>query len=319
MRFYYETELDREYGDIVILRSVEPESGKEQKVYLAPDNGYNLVKYEAGGEDLIFTDPEILRNEGFSGIPILYPTPNRIKDAGFSFKGQCCQFEKNGGPRYLHGLVYDEQWTAGEPEFTEYGVKSHAWVAFDENSILYRCFPWKHRLEVSWELRENGVRLEYEVHNLDSKELPFGFAIHPYFPVHAFGETAQIQIPAKLVYESTPDRFPTGKLLKTADTRFSLNEIRKVTELSLDDVYTGVSKEEAEILYGSHRIVLAASEEFRNMVVYTPEGEEFFCLENQTCMTDAHNFYDNGYENTGLLIVSPYGAYRGWIELTAFV
>ena len=34
------------------------------------------------------------------------------------------------------------------------------------------------------------------------------------------------------------------------------------------------------------------------MVVYTPEMD-FFCLENQTCMTDAHNFYDKGYKNSG--------------------
>jgi aldose 1-epimerase len=37
------------------------------------------------------------------------------------------------------------------------------------------------------------------------------------------------------------------------------------------------------------------------MVIYTPPGEPFFCLENQTCSTDAHNLYDKGFrEESGL-------------------
>lgn len=316
-QFNYETIQHREYGSVIVLRSTD-ESGKEQKLYLAPDYGFNLIGYEAGQEDLIYTRPETLRNEGFSGIPVLYPTPNRVKDARFQFKGKIYSIEKNGVPRYLHGLVYDEKWTAGRPEFTEQGVKVCAWIEFKEGSAPYQSFPWRHTLKVSWELTVNGIRLEYEVHNQGQEELPFGFAIHPFFPVYAFGETAKIRVPAKQVFESTPDRFPTGKILKTGGTGFDLSRPREVTSLSLDDVYTGLSGQEAEISYGRNRLVLSASSEFDKMVVFTPE-EDFFCLENQTCMTDAHNFYNKGYEKSGLIIAEPGSVHRGWIEMTAYI
>lgn len=37
------------------------------------------------------------------------------------------------------------------------------------------------------------------------------------------------------------------------------------------------------------KVVLKASEEFSNIVLYTPRGKEYFCIENQTCSTDAKN------------------------------
>ena len=313
-QFYCETVKHQEYGEIIVLKSEDRESGKTQKIYLTPDYGFNLAKYEVDGEDLIYTMPDVLRKEGFSGIPILYPTPNRVRDAQFRFKGQSYLQQKKGESRYLHGLVYDEKWTAGRPLLTEQGAQVSAWIDFEEDNIGFQSFPWKHRLTVTWKLKSSGIRLEYEVHNQDEKELPYGFAIHPYFPVKAYGETAAVCVPAKKMFESTQERFPTGNILDITGTEYDLCKSRKVTELKLDDVYTGLGKTESQIFYGSRRLILSASEEFNHMVVYTPEMD-FFCLENQTCMTDAHNFYDKGYKNSGIILVRPGGVRSGWIEL----
>ena len=41
-------------------------------------------------------------------------------------------------------------------------------------------------------------------------------------------------------------------------------------------------------------------------MVYAPDGERFFCVENQTCSTDAHNLFSRGFTmESGLRIVPP--------------
>ena len=55
-------------------------------------------------------------------------------------------------------------------------------------------------------------------------------------------------------------------------------------------------------------LTLEASELFTHSVVYTPAGQPFFCVENQSCSTDAHNLYARGLEKEAHLTVLPPGA-----------
>ena len=50
------------------------------------------------------------------------------------------------------------------------------------------------------------------------------------------------------------------------------------------------------------------------MVVYTPPGRPFFCMENQTCSTDAHNLYSKGLEKEAHLLIAGQGKkVSGWV------
>jgi aldose 1-epimerase len=66
-------------------------------------------------------------------------------------------------------------------------------------------------------------------------------------------------------------------------------------------------------------VTLEASEIFKHMVVYTPSKRDFFCLENQTCSTDAHNLYEKGFtEEAHLLILEPVGSPGSVVEGSLF-
>ena len=59
-------------------------------------------------------------------------------------------------------------------------------------------------------------------------------------------------------------------------------------------------------------VTLRASADFSHLVLYCPRGESFFCLENQTCATDAHNLFDRGFvEESGLKTVAPGESHQG--------
>jgi aldose 1-epimerase len=51
------------------------------------------------------------------------------------------------------------------------------------------------------------------------------------------------------------------------------------------------------------------------MVVYAQPRNPFFCVENQTCSTDAHNLYARGLQDAAHLLFAPEGGKSmGWIQ-----
>jgi aldose 1-epimerase len=60
---------------------------------------------------------------------------------------------------------------------------------------------------------------------------------------------------------------------------------------------------------------LEATPDFSHLVLYTPRAEGYFCLENQTCSTDAHTLFDRGFRReSGLRIVKPGEIHRGSVR-----
>ena len=124
-------------------------------------------------------------------------------------------------------------------------------------------------------------------------------------------------LPADSVMEATPDLLPTGRLLEVAGTTCDLRRPAAVGSLDLDHVFTSLRPgEHARIEYRGLglAVTLEATPDFSHQVLYTPRGELFFCLENQTCSTDAHNLFDRGFvRESGLKTVKPGETRRGTV------
>jgi len=155
----------------------------------------------------------------------------------------------------------------------------------------------------------------YSIHNQGEEELPFGFGLHPYFQKIAGEKGTFVCLPADLVMEATSDLLPTGRLAGVAGTICDLRRPVAVGELDLDHVFTGLrAGEHARIEYRGPglKVSLEATPDFSHLVLYTPRGEGYFCLENQTCSTDAHNLFDRGFKGeSGLKTVKPGETHRG--------
>jgi aldose 1-epimerase len=62
---------------------------------------------------------------------------------------------------------------------------------------------------------------------------------------------------------------------------------------------------------------LSGSAAFTHLVVFTPPDRPFFCIENQTSSTDAHNLWADGKrEESHLLVVPPGKASSGHVDWT---
>lgn len=271
-----------------------------------PKHGSNLVSLKFNGQELIYCDQKLLVNHDFTGNFVLWPFPNRVRGRKYKFNGQEYSLAKVKVPRgnfpLIHGLVRDEKWQVKK---TATGIKT--WIEIQPGFKYWECWPWKSRLSLEYKVLQNKLRIIYQVENLDSKELGFGFALHPLFK-----DVTAIKIPFKKVMEADKELLPSGKLL-AAD----YNRKIPVSELNLDHVFLEkISGQWPEIWFGDKlKLIIKTSADLTHCVVYTGEKDKFSCVESQSCSTDAHNLDAKGLTKEAHLIrLKPFGFAQGWID-----
>lgn len=301
MRYSYNTTTDPGTGwEVVELRGVSAsDPAREISVKICPSGGNNLYALRYDGHDLIY-GPEDLGDfyRKRIGTPVLYPTPNRVTNGTFTFMGETVVMQVPGEekPRTIHGLVYDDVWKWTEPEITDNGVVLHTWYDFTEDNPRFNAFPFLNTIRMDFDLSVDGVRISYEVENRDTRPMGFGFALHPYWHVIGGKDKTRIQVDVPWHMEAV-EKYPTGSLEAVQGTGYDLTQPRPVSELALDDVYFGATPNSmVRVLWDDVNLELrqTASEDFTHVVVFTPDAP-FFCIENQTCSTNAHNLYTRGF------------------------
>ncbi|MGB8452193.1 MAG: hypothetical protein WCD89_07655 [Anaerocolumna sp.] len=257
-------------------------------------------------ENTVVKYDEKRKQEGkLFGVPVLYPTPNRVDGNTFTFQDKTF----NG---QMHGFAKHVAFEITKKEISEAEVILKGTLLWDEKRDGFLEFPFKSRLIIELSIHEREILYRYTIVNESSGVLPFGFGLHPFFHSEKGQET--IRVFSDYVMEMTNEKLPTGKLLPVKETAFDLKKGKKVSEQEYDHVYTVSENPAAVIAYKNFELILEASEEFGHIVVYTPQ-ENFFCIENQTCSTNAHNLYAKGFEKeSGLLFIEPGDKKSGFIR-----
>lgn len=317
-RFTSETVRDPKTGwQIVRLIGPGMKEGGETMAQFAPQYGSNLFSLAVDGTDYLVgmtgqAEAPLL------GTPILYPMPNRVRDAQFSFAGRTFRFQPNNGANFIHGLVRDQPWQCDAPQVSDGAVAVKTWISFEPGTALYDLFPIRNTLELTYTLTPGTIRLDFVVRNDDPEQLlPFGLAIHPYFPILGSRDSVRLLVPAQKRMEAQ-DLLPTGRLIDLAEGPADIRKPTSLEQLSLDDVFWGMAEDKPAVIYYDSlglKLTLSASAFFTHSVVYTPAGRPFFCIENQSCSTDAHNMYSRGLRDEAhLAILEPGKSQPVWIE-----
>ncbi len=312
-------ERDPALGSVAVLAwDGAGDARRALEARIAPGFGCNLARLSVGGRALIDFDPAPLLAHDFTGTPVLYPTPNRVRGCRFAWKGRVYPQRRAGRDVYEHGLAHLEAWESDPPSCGADGARFEARLDCLPGSAMFGAFPFPHRLSLSFVLSARGVAVAYEIRNTGNEELPYGFGLHPYFQKLDGDAGTFVSLPAAAVMEATPDLLPTGRLAEVAGTPLDLRRPVPVGTLDLDHVFTRLEPgRHARVEYRPSGLAvdLEATDDFSHLVLYTPRGERFFCLENQTCSTDAHNLFARGFAGvSGLKTVAPGAVGRGAVR-----
>jgi aldose 1-epimerase len=311
------------------------EDGRGAVAEVWPALGFNCIRWQAVREgqalELLYADPALFSNgrPTRSGIPVLFPFPNRIREGRFSWQGREYSLPCNDSTQKnaIHGFACRVPWRV-----IDRGASAEsAWVTGE-----FRCsldapesrplWPADQQLRLTIRLGHGTLRLEAVVHNPDSVPLPFGLGYHPYFRLPFSGTTSPedctVQVPAAEFWELN-ESLPTGNRLKV-DAGRDLNRPRRVGDLALDDVLTGLPPrpprtdgliERAAITGGPGRPMrMFCAPAYREMVVFNPPHRQAFCVEPYTCTTDAINLQARGIE-VGWLVLEPGATWSAVVEL----
>jgi aldose 1-epimerase len=224
----------------------------------------------------------------------LVPFSNRIRDGRFDFEGRPIRIPLNQWPQphAEHGHGWQAAWTrverAADRLTIEYDRPADAW-------------PFPYRARQDFVLTADELRVTLSVENRGRATMPVGLGFHPYFP-----RTEECRLSARVAAMWATDTEVMPTALTDADPRLGGDAGLPIAEVALDNAFTGWQRQ-ATILWPERgaRLSLDASPSLGFLVVYSPAGDDFFCVEPVSHCTDAFNLAAQGRGDTGMLTLHP--------------
>jgi aldose 1-epimerase len=223
----------------------------------------------------------------------LVPYGSRIRRARFQFCGHEVTETPGDGPHALHGHGWRRSWTVAERAedrlVLEYEHPAAAW-------------PWSYRARQRFALTPEALEITLELENRSEALMPAGLGFHPFFP-----RTPETTIAARTsgVWFTDAELLPTQHAAVPAG--WDISGGRRVADLALDNVFTGWVGD-AVVTWPERgaRLHLGATQPLMSfLVLYTPRGRDFFCVEPASHVTDAINLAREGVAETGLRVLAP--------------
>jgi aldose 1-epimerase len=254
------------------------------------------LNHPAGGTvDLLRpTSPASLAKSDIEAVACFPLTPfsNRLRGGRFTFQGREITLPLNTtGPHVEHGHGWQRPWQAvavtPQNAIMRLTHKSDAW-------------PFDYVMEQRFRLGTDGLEIDLITRNESSMPMPYGFGLHPYFP-----RTAECRLMAAVsgFWQTDDEVMPVRHTLPPAD----LDPAKGVpiADRVMDNALTGWQRR-AVIDWPERatRLIMTATSPLGVLVVYIPPGENFFCAEPVSNITDAFNL-SRERGDTGMLVVAP--------------
>jgi aldose 1-epimerase len=309
------------------------EDGTSGRAEVWPALGFNCYRWQVvcrgRARELLYADPQLFRGGAptRSGVQVLFPFPNRIRDGWFRWQGQEYHLPPNdpSGKNAIHGFACRRPWRVVD----EGATAESAWITGEfrgavEAADVRELWPTDYLIRVTHRLSTGRLRIEAVVENPDRAPLPFGLGYHPYFAASEDDPDGVLHVQASAcAYWELKESLPTGRRLPVEGGR-DLRMPRLLRELVLDDVLTDLPAEPEMdglcprgSLWSAEGIWLEvrASPAFRELVAFTPPHRKAVCLEPYTCTTDAINLQQHGVD-AGWLVLPPGEKWSAMVELT---
>ncbi|NLZ76439.1 MAG: aldose 1-epimerase [Spirochaetales bacterium] len=258
-------------------------------VVVDPEMGLTVESFTWNGEELIHHDPARKEAGRTYGIPILFPTPNRVANDRYAFNG-------NVVPAVMHGFLRHRAF------HIESGSDTHVAgrIIFDGSEPL---FPYDAEVLVTLSLIGSTLRWEFHVMNTGDEPFAYGLAIHPFF-VKKNGMTLEINAHRRLVTDE--HMLPTEEVV---EERLSSD----VDSLSIDGIFKTNGPSASTLRGDGVALKIQGGPAFGYTVVYTDAELPFITVEPQSCAINAHNLVNR--ELAALQILESGKERQHWIEI----
>ena len=201
----------------------------------------------------------------------LVPFSNRIENGRFSVGAHDVAMQPNLPQASPDHIIHGFGWLANWDIVTQ--AASSARLRYVHAADAW---PWNFTAEQIMTLTDTGLRHDLMLTNDSDTPMPAGLGLHPYFPKAGALLSAQFGG----VWHTRADGIPTR-----------METFRSQPDLlgeSWDTVFTE-RRGDIDIAWPTHTLRISPDHDLTETVIYTPQAQDFFCIEPVSHMTDAIN------------------------------
>jgi aldose 1-epimerase len=258
---------------------------------LAPSLGGAIASFTCNGRPVLrLPHPAPVHADQLACFPLV-PFSNRVRDGLFSYRGRTIRLPRNHfDPHPLHGEGWTASWRVAD------ATEERAVLVYDHDGLS--SWPWRFRAEQQFHLGDDGLVIDLALLNLADEPFPAGLGLHPYFPrAGAILRTSVAQ-----VWLSDDEKMPTR--LAPVPPGWDFSRGLAIEGLTIDHCFAGWSGD-ALIEYPHGRCRLTASKPLDKLVIYVPEGGDYFCVEPVSNVIDGFNLRARCVPDTGIVDLAP--------------
>ncbi|MDA1092173.1 MAG: aldose 1-epimerase [Acidobacteria bacterium] len=281
-------------------------------LHVSPAAGGSITRYASAhdGRTVEWMRPALpdairTRSAGSTSSFPLVPFSNRVRDAAFRFRGRTIQLAATApAPHALHGHGWRQPWSVVSQTASglalEYRHAADAW-------------PWNYRAEQHFDLTAERLTVRFVVTNESQDPMPVGFGVHPYYV-----RTPRVRFRAGVgqMWRTDANAMPTDLVAPPTDLPFGGTGLSPDATV-LDNNFLGFGgRARVEWPEWNAALEIVSDPVYSCLVIYTPEGRDFFCAEPVTNCIDAFNLADQGRTDTGLIVLDPGDTAAGDVRFT---
>jgi aldose 1-epimerase len=247
---------------------------QQTRLTLDPHRGGVIRELKRGEWDILRPTPAGAGDDPFdTACFAMVPFVNRVANGRFEFDGQAVRLERNWSkdPHPIHGQGWRSAWTVTA------AAPANATLRFDGGADEW---PWSYTCEQRFELTPDGLSVELSIRNRSGTPMPAMLGLHPYFPD---ARRARMEAHLPRVWLKDSATLPVEEV--ETPEQWGFEPGRAVQAVALDNAFSrwnGI----AHLRWPEHNVTVRATG-CKFLHVYTPVGQDFFCIEPQTAAPGA--------------------------------
>jgi aldose 1-epimerase len=246
-------------------------AGGDTELVLLPARGGGIAAFRWRGADIFRPATGGALPQDLACFPLV-PFSNRIDQGHFVADGRDVRLPANlpgvVQPHAIHGFGWQSAWNVVQADQAS-ALLRHDHAAGD--------WPWAYRAEQHFWVDADGFTCALSLRNDADAPMPTGLGLHPYFP----RANARLVLAATGRWDKGADELPLAWRALASPPDW-------LGGAAIDHVFTG-SGGTAAIEWPGRRLTMSADEALAFTVVFVPDGEDYFCVEPVSHMTDAVN------------------------------
>ena len=268
------------------------------RALLDPERGFALYSMVVDGFDYLHTEPGFPEHGkvAHTGIPVLFPWPNRIAGAHFAWDGSSYDVpvtEPATGAG-LHGFACHAKWQVLNADSDR---ATGEFILSRDAPEHVTDWPADAGIRLTYLLSERSLTARASVFSPAGEPLPFGLGFHPYLRVPGSFDQWLLQCDAT-GHWPLRDMIPTGEILPLPP-ELDFRHPRAIGGAHLDDVLTGLPEataisRRAALIGPETSIEVSSDPGFGEYVLFTPGSRDAVAIEPYTCTTDAVHLGSRG-------------------------